>query len=211
MLLSLEKNFIFIHIPKTAGSSITHALRPWCLKPKRTQWRRLLSHLPVRETPEKAALRQHDKAGWVRRKLPDPLYDGAYKFAVVRNPFDLAVSNYHHLRRSTTRHRRRQAQNWDFKTFLRYLERKNRLSRVDQTSWISDRRGNLIVDEILRFETLTDEFNVVVERLGLPGEIKLPRVNANPPFDYRAHYDDEARSIVQRLYSRDFDRFGYAF
>lgn len=211
MLLSLEKNFIFIHVPKTAGSSITRALRPWCLKPKRTQWRRLLSHLPVRESPEKAVLRQHDKADWVRRKLPDPLYDSAYKFAVVRNPFDLAVSNYHHLRRSTTRHRRHQAQNWDFRTFLRYLERKNRFARVDQTSWISDRRGNLIVDEVLRFETLTDEFNMVVERLGLPGETKLPLTNASAPFDYRTHYDDEARSIVQRLYSRDFERFGYAF
>src|SRR5258705_8361695 len=108
MLLSLEKKFIFIHIPKTAGSSITRALRPWCLKPKRTLWRRLLSHLPVPEAPEKANLSQHDRASWLRRKLPDPVYDGAYKFAVVRNPFDLVVSNYHHRRSSTSGHRRRQ-------------------------------------------------------------------------------------------------------
>ena len=31
------------------------------------------------------------------------LYDGAYKFAVVRNPFELVVSNYQHLRRKTSR------------------------------------------------------------------------------------------------------------
>ncbi|UDL88914.1 sulfotransferase family protein [Mesorhizobium sp. PAMC28654] len=211
MLLSLEKNFIFIHIPKTAGSSITHALWRWSVKPEKTQWRRLLSHLPVREAPEKANFNQHDKAAWLRRKLPGPLYDSAYKFAVVRNPFDLVVSNYHHLRRKTTRRRHRQALGWDFRTFLRYLERKNRLSRVDQTSWILGRDGSVIIDQILRFEALAEEFNALTEKLGLPKDIKLPRVNVNEPFDYRAHYDDEAKAVVERLYARDFERFGYAF
>ncbi len=211
MLLSLEKNFIFIHIPKTAGTSITRALRPWCLEPKPTQWRRLLSRLPIPEAPDKANFNQHDKADWLRRKMPGQLYDSAYKFAVVRNPFDLAASNYQHLRRKTSRRRHRQAQSWDFKAFLGYLERKNRRARVDQTSWISDRDGNLIIDEVLRFETLADQFNLLVERLGLPGEVVLPRSNANPPYDYRSVYDDEAKAIVRRLYIRDFQRFGYEF
>jgi hypothetical protein len=201
MLLSIEKNFIFIHIPKTAGTSVTRALGPWSLKPQRTQWRRLLSHLPVRETPPNVFLRQHDKASWVKNKLPAEIYDSAYKFAVVRNPFELAVSTYYF--------RRKRARAQDFKTFLRYLERKNRFVRVDQTSWISDRHGNLIIDEILRFETLAEQFNALVERLGLPCEVKLPRANANAPYDYRAVYDDEAKSIVRRLYFRDFERFGY--
>lgn len=209
MLLSLEKNFIFIHIPKTAGTSITRALRPWCLKPKPTRWRRLLSHLPVPEAPEKANFNQHDKAVWLRRKLPVPLYDSAHKFAVVRNPFELVVSNYQHLRRKTSRRRHRQAQRWDFKAFLGYLERKNRLARVDQTSWISDRDGKLIVDEVLRFERLAEQFNVLAERLGLPGE--LPRSNVSEPVDYRTVYDEETKAIVRRLYVRDFERFGYEF
>lgn len=211
MLLSLEKNFIFIHIPKTAGTSVTRALGPWCLKPRRTQWRRLLSHLPVRETPPNAFLRQHDKASWVKHKLPAEIYDNAYKFAVVRNPFELAVSTYYFRRDHLSDRRRIRARVLDFKTFLRYLERKNRLVRVDQTSWISDRHGNLIIDEILRFETLAEQFNALAERLGLPGEVKLPRINVNAPYDYRAVYDDEAESIVRRLYSRDLERFGYEF
>ena len=113
MLLSTEKNFIFIHIPKTAGSSITRALRPWCARRRRTQWRRLLSHLPVKEAPQRATFQQHDKARWVRRKLPAELYENAHKFCVVRNPFDLAVSNFHHLRRQTSRRRHKAALGWD--------------------------------------------------------------------------------------------------
>lgn len=211
MLLSIEKNFIFIHVPKTAGSSITGALRPWCLRPRRTPWRRLLSHLPLREAPEKANLRQHDKAGWARLKLPHELYAGAHKFAVVRNPFDLAASNYHHLRRKSGRHHHRSAQNWDFRAFLAYMERKNRLSRIDQTSWIADSQGNLIIDEVLRFESLVEDFNSLVGRLDLPLDMMLPRKNVSPPHNYRALYDEETRRIVQRLYSRDFERFGYEF
>ncbi|SJM31029.1 sulfotransferase family 2 domain-containing protein [Mesorhizobium delmotii] len=211
MLLSLEKNFIFIHIPKTAGTSVTRALEPWSPKPQRTQWRRLLSHLPVRETSQNAFLRQHGKASWVKHKLPAEIYDSAYKFAVVRNPFELAVSTYYFRRDYLSGRRRNRARVLDFKTFLRYLERKNRFVQVDQTSWISDRQGNLIIDEVLRFETLAEQFNALVERLDLPGEVKLPRATVNAPYDYRAVYDGGAKSIVRRLYSRDFERFGYEF
>ncbi|WP_280951090.1 hypothetical protein [Mesorhizobium temperatum] len=41
--------------------------------------------------------------------------------------------------------------------------------------------------------------------------MKLPRANVNAPYDYRAVYGGEAKSIVRRLYSRDFERFGYEF
>lgn len=211
MLLSLEKNFIFIHIPKTAGSSVGRALQPWCVRPRKSQWRRLLSHLPVPEAAEKAVLRQHDTAAWVRLKLPADLYERAYKFAVVRNPFDLAVSNFHHLRRSTTRHHRREAQHWDLKAFLRYLEGKDGIRRVDQTNWITDRAGRVIIDEVLRYEALDEQFEALVRRLGLPAGLKLARVNVTVHDDYRSYYDDEARAIVQRLYARDIERFGYAF
>ena len=67
---SNDNRCIFIHIPKTAGSSVGRALQPWCIRPRKSQWRRLLSHLPVPEAAEKAVLRQHDTAAWVRLKWP---------------------------------------------------------------------------------------------------------------------------------------------
>lgn len=211
MLLSLKKKFIFIHIPKTAGTSIMVALRPWSLpQTKKTQWRRLLSHLPVPEQVDKAFLRQHIKAARLRQKLPAEVYDGLYKFAVVRNPFDLVVSTYHFRRKNPTTRRHEQVLGWDFPTFVRYLEHRARLIRIDQTSWVTDRRGELIVDEIVRFEQLADGFNALMEKLDIP-DVKLPRVNTTVHDKYGAYYDDASKAIVQRIYARDFERWGYSF
>lgn len=211
MLLSLQKKFIFIHIPKTAGTSIMLALRPWSLpQAKKSQWRRLLSHLPVKEAVDKAFFRQHVKAARLRQKLPDGIYDSAYKFAVVRNPFDLVVSTYHFRRKVPTTRRHQQVLNWDFPTFVRYLEHRARLQRIDQTSWLTDRSGELIVDEVLRFESLADGFNQLMAKLDIP-DAMLPKVNTTVHDTYSAYYDDASKAIVQRIYARDFERWGYSF
>lgn len=212
MLLSLEKKFLYVHVPKTGGTSITSVLKPWCVEPEHSQWRRLLSHLPVREAPERAWLRQHDKAAWVRHKLSPEVYDPLFSFAVVRNPYDFAVSYFHFLRKNKSSRRHVQAQDWDFLAMLRYLDRKNRLVAVDQTSWLADRSGTLIVDRILRFETLDADFAALTEELGLGVEITLPRLNTTKRSDYRSYYEDpEARRLVERIFARDIERFGYAF
>lgn len=209
MLLSLEKNFIFIHVPKTAGSSFTDALKPWCVQPPRTQFRRLLSHLPVRERPGRAYLRQHDKAAWVRHKLGRDFYEFKFKFATVRNPYDFALSYFHFLRKNRKARRFGQAQSWDFHTFLRYMEKKSRYVAVDQTSWLVDGSGKLIVDNLLRYELIDDDFRRVVTDLGLGQDVVLPKpqkIGASK----RHEYDETAQAMVERIFARDFERLGYA-
>lgn len=211
MLLSIEKRFIFIHIPKTAGQSITRALQPYAVEPRRTQFRRLLSHLPVPEDPGKAWLRSHDKAAWVKRKLPREMFDAFHKFAVVRNPYDYAVSYYLYLRRNPTSRRHRDAQDWSFLDFLRYMESKNRRSGITQASWTSDAQGRLMLDELLRFETLAEQFPALLDRLGIEDRIALPHVNKTERGDYRELYGPQERAIADRLFREDLKLHGYTF
>lgn len=211
MLLSLDKDFIFIHVPKTAGSSVTRLLQPWCVEPERSQFRRLLSHLPVREDPARAYLRQHDKAEWARRKLKGDFYDRAFKFATVRNPYDFAVSYFHYVKKSRSKRRHAEAQGWDFAAFLAYLDRKRRFGGVDQMSWIADGSGTLIVDKVMRFETLDRDFAEVLETIGLPPDLALPRINRTVRSDYRGYYDEASMALVRRLFGRDIEQFGYTF
>ena len=53
MLISHSHQFIFVHISKTAGTSLRRVLDPYCSQPPRVGVRKLLSHLPVREDPYK--------------------------------------------------------------------------------------------------------------------------------------------------------------
>jgi hypothetical protein len=209
MLLSTEKKFIFIHIPKTAGQSITHALAPFSVKPETTQYRRLLSRLPVPEHPTRAWLRVHDKAAWIRRKLPREIFDGYHKFAVVRNPYDYAVSYFAYLQTNKGSRRNRDAQKWTFLDFLTYLEGKTRFIGIAQSSWITEPGGKIIVDELLRFETLAADFAALTERLAI--DVTLPHVNRSNRGAYREMYGPKERAIADRLFARDLALLGYEF
>src|SRR5437868_2786101 len=70
MLLSLRHKFIFIHIYKAAGTSVTHALRPFTREPflRRRTVPRLPDHITAAELRETIGV----------------LFDDCFKFTFVR-------------------------------------------------------------------------------------------------------------------------------
>lgn len=210
MLLSLEQNFLFIHVPKTAGTSLTQVLSPYALPRNRTPMRRVLSWLPVRENPSRAYFRLHVTAEQVRRKLAPELFEKLHKFAVVRNPYDYAVSYYSFTRNNPTSRRHAEAQNWSFGDFLDYFERKDRWMPRSQSAWLVGRDGRFLMDRVMFVEQLEQGFTELTEHLGLPG-LSLPHANRSPRKDYRGYYTPELKAQVERIYAADFDHFGYDF
>ena len=100
MLLSVKYNFLFVHIAKTGGTSVRAALN-------RLRWKdplylpqfiaSRLSHASGHRIASK--LPRHAKIIAAKEMLPQEFFDGLFKFAFVRNPWDLQVSSWHHLRR----------------------------------------------------------------------------------------------------------------
>lgn len=210
MLISHRHRFIFVHVPKNAGLSITAALEPFADNAPMTQMRRFLSLLPVKEDPKKAFFRWHTTALQLKRKLPAKVFDGYLKFAVVRNPYDRAVSYYHYLSRNEEHHRHGKVQGMSFRDYLEYdAARIQRGRSQTQLSCVGDETGRVLVDRLLRFETLEQDFAELVKTVGLPVD-KLPTVNASKkPGDRSLYADEEARALVERLYADDFEAFGY--
>ncbi len=211
MLISHRHRFIFIHVPKNAGLSISAALAPYADNAPMTQMRRFLSLLPLREDPRKAFFRHHATAAWVKLKLPAEIFDGYLKFAVVRNPYDRVISYYHYLTQNTAHHRYDQVKGLSFRQYLDYDAERLGKGRTDtQLACVADKSGHILVDRILHFETLKADFADLCSTLDLPAPA-LPVENASKrPKSADPYADEESRAHVARLYAQDFETFGYS-
>ena len=85
-----------------------------------------------------------------------------------------------------------------------------------QTDFLYDQSGRLLVDQVIRFESLEECFNQVFKQLGLSGG-KLPHMNYSmhgtekESLPYQAYYKLETRLWVKELYRSDIEKFGYCF
>jgi hypothetical protein len=210
VLISHTHLFIFVHIQKTAGQSLKRALAPYCSQPPRTGLRRVLSHLPIPEDPRSVAFRAHTTASWARLKISPRVFDSYCRFTVVRNPFDRAVSNYHFLQQNPAHHNHAHVKALGFDAYLEFLKRRRWSRNPTQVARISDAKGRLLCDPILRFETLETDFGSLCRRLHLTQVSELPKRNASRHEPYREYYQGAAtRAKLLDLFAADFDAFGY--
>ena len=210
MLISHSHHFIFVHISKTAGTSLRRVLGPYCSQPPRVGVRKLLSHLPVREDPYKVAFRPHTTARWARLKLSPRVFDSYIRFSVVRNPFDRAVSNFHFVQQRPEHHTHAHVKDLTFDGYLDFLRRRRWSRDPTQRARLVDSHGHLLCDPILRFETLDEDFAALCRKLNLECVPELPRRNASKHVDYREYYVERAtRDKVVDLFAADFETFGY--
>lgn len=211
MLISLKWNFLFVHVPKTAGSSLHNLLAPHAQKKNRTLPRRIISHLPLYEDPSKAYFRVHTKALDFQKKISPETFARLHKFAAVRNPYDQMVSYFRFMQRNTGSKQYAEAQNWCFADAVSYFERKNRRKPINQTSWLIGNNGECLVDRIMFFENIANDVSELRSFLGLDTMGDFPHYNATSRGHYRDYYDDKLKRRVERLYEADFDYFGYTF
>lgn len=212
MLISHRHNFAFIHVPKTAGSSVAFSL--WRLRDQVDHYwaNRWLARAGIHFNhlapwPQKK-FRTHTSADVLRRQLPADVFAGLFKFAFVRNPWDLMVSYWHYLRRPSRRHHRRRLADRlpSFEAYVRYEIRR---AKISQSRMLTDQRGRLLVDFVGRFETLEADFSRICRVIGV--EVELMKANRGEPHDYRDHYTDHLAGLVAEHFAADIDRFGYAF
>lgn len=223
MVISNQKNFIFIHIPKTAGTSVAKKLHPYANPRTMTPWRAIRRALPIGGpvNPEKAWFEMHDTAEFVRQKLSAEVYDRYFRFAFVRSPYTHAYSHYHFLK---TYVYKKYANAVNQQTFEAYLEwrlkgsRKPFRTRVqrfawleDQTSFIYDHQENCLVNFVGRFEHIQQDCEQLAQQLDMP-DLKLEHHRKGT---YKKGLDPSELSqaeldLIHELYHRDFENFQYA-
>ena len=161
-MISHSPRFIFIHIPRTSGTSISSALK---------------RHGGIVRSGLKnfySIYFKHAKAESVQRMLGEE-YDAYFRFTVVRNPWDWIVSNYEFNRglhipfvEGTRYPVSGEVPEWaKDQTFPDWLKWWIQNFRPKQSSMLVGKNGELLVDHILRFENIEEDFRKLCRRIGV--------------------------------------------
>jgi hypothetical protein len=211
MLISHKKKFIFVHIKKTAGSSIASSLRKY---DDRALLLRLLNAKLLAKTTfahRRNPLPFHIPAHQIRDYLGAD-YNSYFSFAFVRNPFDWQVSNYFYIKQRRRHPRYKEVRNLTFSEYLEWTLHKNRIYL--QSECISEPYDNakIIVDFVGKFENIETDFNYILSRIGLGSEVALPKTNrSRRQCDYRKYYDERSIDFIRAHYATDLLNFGYDY
>ena len=198
MLLSLKHKFVFIHIPKTGGTSIRQVLEEYSddIRP----------HLTKRAKAEAAKLEASGlSVGFTHSTLnfaANILDVDLSKFivvCVVRNPVDRMVSYYKYLRHKDKEHRLHSlAKSLSFDHFVEnfILDRGN--DTRTQFSYFAPNIDLTVKGHaVLRYENLESDFAQMQTSLGMPS-VRLPRLN-------QSSTEEVVMSNSHKQYLMDFE------
>jgi sulfotransferase famil protein len=200
-MISFQKRFLFVHIPKTAGNSIQTVLRDYsedevvALRSEQDGIERFGLRNP------KYKIKKHSTLAEYRAALGEMEFGNLYKFTCVRNPWDRMVSYYFTPTQNTVA--------WDREKFRKAIVKVLPVAdylRLDKGG--GDPFAN--VNYIMRFENLADDFRAVCAALDISPAL-LPRYNRSNREHYSKYYDDELRELVGSRFAAEIERFGYTF
>ncbi len=216
MIVSPKQRFVFVHNPKTAGTSIQQALTPYSNIVQRSIYQKMRFRLTRKSVFPDWRYRhyhKHMKASEAMRLIPEKVWDSFFTFGFVRNPFDRQVSLYLYTQRTSTTKSHKVVSKLDsFKEYVyalinEPLFQENRT--VFQKTYFTDENGNTMVNFIGRYENLLKDIQFIERKIGilidLPWELKSDRK------PYRAYYDNETRRLVEEYVRPDLDEFDYDF
>lgn len=224
MIISHKHRFIFVHIHKCAGTSITRTLLPFLgsddlvlgCTPKYEK----LSN----ESRSKGSVYKHSTAADIREYVGENIWNDYFVFSFVRNPWDVVVSKYFwwHITPGewddSAKEKKRMIMSMTFDQYVRQKQFDANFSlakflRTDDSRG-SDRNPFPDIGLIGKYESLQRDFSQICRHLGLP-QVNLAMANRsvqlrkNRPF--ATYYNKETKEIVEHAYQDDIRLFGYSF
>ena len=207
MLLSYSHKFIFIHIYRVAGTSITKTLEKYTIRPVIRLFVRKIGLGAKVPYYKWKTFPGHVRARDLRKELPESIYDAFYKFAFVRNPWDLQVSLYHYMLGDSAHFQHALVKS--IKNFDEYIEWRVNEDRHLQKDFITGSDDRIIVDFIGKYENLAADFRHVCQSLNVTAS--LPHLNKSARRNYESYYNAETRKLVEQHFIEDIELFGYEF
>ena len=224
MLVSHRYKFIYTKTRKTAGSSVESYFEPFCMSDGEWTQRHLreeyVSAAGIIGFRGKAAnvgvarWWNHMPARLIRERIGEDTWKSYFKFCVIRNPFEKAISAFYHSKRHARSERARREVPWtddDPQLFEDWLER--RPPPIDRDTFCIE--GRFALNDFIRYENLVPDMQRICEHLGLRWEPeRLPAFKAGirpPEATAQRLYTARSRKIVRQAYRFELRYFRYDF
>lgn len=189
-----EKGLLFIHIPKSAGTTVARSILG-----------RRAGHFTASEILNEIGLEE---------------FNSMFSFSVVRNPFDRLASAYHYARQgggSEGSVRKLKAYNSEaFSSFQSFV--KNWLVNQDLTQtpiifrpqylFVCNELDDVLVQYIAHAEELDELSDMLKKSVHISADFN--QLNTTARRHYTEYYTEELSEIVYNLYRKDFELFGYS-
>lgn len=193
-----EHKAIFVHIPKTAGTTILRMFG-YSEVPNNDMFYHMDDFFEY----------DHASAQLIKSREPE-IYNYCYKFAIVRNPYDRLVSEYCWKKKDKDV-RSVDVENMAFADFIKYLyvnfDYIQAKSQKEKSHFIP--QSNFVLDdvEIFKFEEIDKLIGYLVKKYELP--VPVEKYNSTQHEYFLNYYDDSLKSMVYDMYRTDFLLFGY--
>lgn len=198
-----DRKVLFLHIGKTGGFSVEKALG---LPPR--DYRKFCPEFLF--GVNKGVMVQHARLNYLEQFLTEE-QKNFFKFTIIRNPWDRMISAFYYLQPAHLK---------SFGNFENWLEHK--YETVISGRWgegshfvpqieYTHTNGKQIVDKIIRFENLGQEFERMCRVFRIEAS-KLQKLNASRLRDKRLEdYNLKTKEMVSRMYKTEIEYFGFKY
>lgn len=199
-----NKKIIYFRLPRLASGAISTAISTNNLNIKFFNTENIHWFNENESTPEIYLERLNG--------LYHEIWDSAYKFVVSRNPWDRAISMWQHV----------QFHKYNF-SFEQWCEK---ISEFRKGAWGTIEKmhtmqiypyivkdNKLIVNKILKFENIQEEFDALCEEFEFE-KIELPFISQwvyDKSKGYKVYYNDKSKKLIDEYFSEDITLFDYTF
>ena len=206
VLISHKYKFIYIKNEKVAGSSVESFFGRYCINPEKIYTYEDTIKQSIDDNgiigsrlggvKEDDIWKNHMSAIVIKSTLGSDKFNNYFKFAVVRNPYDVIVSYYY----------------WEKSKlpFKDYAKTKivDNLSRCCIN-------GKSVCNYYIRYENLLQDIVKVCKILNIHNydinNLPKHKTDTRPKDNYRKYYDEETRIKVYNNHKNTFEKFGYKF
>mgnify|MGYP003125650778 CR=1 FL=1 len=202
MPISHKHKTIFVHIPKTAGTSVEVVLGVNGINETH-----LRSHKEEVINSVKFAPQHYTAKILKAHKRVQPFWDKYFKFSIVRHPYTRVLSEYFWVKGKT-----RQNLTFDSSDLTNHL--KGYYSKIDndhklsQTDYLYN-NDKFLVEKVFKFENIKSEFS----KFALKKWPTAPNLRHIQKSSNKASYIDQLtqyhKDFIYELYDKDFKNFNY--